>query len=385
MRQGLARELGLQPSPVLMRLYESILVSDPDLELATPAARGPEAVHAAGPDRTRLTRDLTDFTGRQGEIEAVVGLLSDRPTGAVVAVTGPAGVGKTALAVHCAHRLRARFPDGRVLVGLRSPDGRARAVSDLLADLLRAVRPVDRPPDDPYERAALLREATAGRRMLFLLDDAVDEGQVRDVLFAIGETDVVVTSRRRLSGLEPAVRVAIDPLPDEDAWRLLAHLVGAGRLAAEPAASGRLVHICGGLPLLIRIIGTKLDGLAHLSLAGFLDSFSDERHVLDQLCVGDLGLRTRLADADTDLGAGDRAVLRRLALRPDPAFTVAEAAQQLGIGTAAAEATIERLLEAYLVDVDRADVEAHMSEVRYRVPWPIRALAREPRTVHNVR
>jgi DNA-binding SARP family transcriptional activator len=379
-RQRMARELGLQPSPVLLRLYESILVADPGLDVAAPTRPASDPPRTAGPGRTRLTRDIADFTGRADEVDAVVDLLSGHPTGAVVAVTGPAGAGKTTLAVHCAHRLGQRFPDGRVMVGVRSRDGVARPPSDVLADLLRALRPATRPPDDPSERAALVRDAAAGRRVLLLLDDAVSEAQVRELVFAVGETDVIVTSRRRLSGLEPAVRVALEPLPDEDAWRLLARLIGPDRLAAEPAAAGRLVRIGGGSPLLLRIIGTKLHGLSHLSLSRYAQRFAEERGALDELSVGDIGIRHRLAVADADLAPADRVVLRRLALMPSPTFTVVEAARRLGTDARGAEIALERLLEAHLVAVDRAEVEPHGvgEQVLYRVAWPIRALAREP-------
>jgi DNA-binding SARP family transcriptional activator len=378
-RQLMARELGLQPSPVLVRLYESMLVGDPGLDAAAPTRPPPEPTRTAEPDRTRLTRDVVDFTGRADEVDAVVDHLSGRPTGAVVAVTGPAGAGKTTLAVHCAHRLGDRFPDGRVLVGLRSAGGRARAPADVLADLLRAIRPAARPPDDPAERAALVRDATASRRMLLLLDDAVSEAQVRELVFAVGQTDVIVTSRRRLSGLEPAVRVPLAPMPDEDAWRLLGRLVGPARLAAEPEAAGRLVRICAGLPLLVRIVGTKLDGLAHLSLARYVERFADESRALDELSVGDVGIRTRLAVAEADLAPDDWAVLRRLALSPTPTFTPAEAAARLGTDARDAEVALERLIEAHLVAVEWPEVAAHGAEewVRYRVAWSIRALARE--------
>jgi DNA-binding SARP family transcriptional activator len=239
LRQRLARELGLAPSPALTRLYESILASDPGLDGSPLSRAAPIAVRTAtGP--SGLARDITDFTGRTAEVARLLGALDAAGPGAVLTIHGPTGVGKTTLAVHCAHRRGDRFADGRVLVPMRHPDGARRPVVDVLADAVRALAVAGVTQPDEAEAAALLRESTRGRRVLVLLDDAADEAQVRPVLAATGEAVVVITSRRRLGGLESAAHLPLAPMPEPDIVALLARLAGAERVAAEPAgAAGR--------------------------------------------------------------------------------------------------------------------------------------------------
>jgi DNA-binding SARP family transcriptional activator len=378
-RQLLARELGLPPSPVLTRLYELVLAGDPSLTLATPERLAPSGVRTVATGRTRLTRDIPHFTGRRRQVDMLLNVLGDEADGGVTTVTGPAGVGKSALAVHCAHRLGDRFPDGRIFIDLRDPDGQPRPTADLLADLLRGLRVGGPLPDGTPERAALLRESTYGRRMLFVLDDAATESQVRAVLGATGDGAVLVTSRRHLSGLDLAVHIGVAALPETEALDLLCRLIGPDRVAAEPAAAGRLVEICRGLPLLVRIVGNKLNGLRHLSLARWAERLSDERRLLDELATGDLQIRSRLAVWYQDLAEEDRVTLHAAACLPTTTFSPGDLAPALGSDPQRAEAAIERLVETHLVEVDGAEVSAHGWEdcVQYRLPTLIRLYVRE--------
>jgi DNA-binding SARP family transcriptional activator len=405
MRQLLARELGLRPSPVLAQLYASLLSGDtesgarpgfPAPDRARPraiAARGPAA---AEPARVRLPRELTDFTGRRTAAAALLAVFGQAEPGRVAVLSGPAGVGKTALAVHFAYRLADQYPDARVLVRLRTPDGSAASVSEVLGELLHALAPGVEPPRGLNECAVALRERTAWHRMLFVLDDAVTEVQVRSVLWAIGDSAALVTSRRRLAGLEGATHLALGPLRQPEALELLGRLIGPARLAADPDGARRIATACGGLPLALRIAGAKLAGLRHLPLTRFAERLTDDRRLLDELSAGDLRIRPALALAHQDLSPGDQAALEGLSRASGSCFTAAEAAALLGTAVAQAESAIERLIEAHLMEAlpipgfeaadelsdeeEEDDVFAHCAEPLYRLLPLIRVFVRERQT-----
>ncbi|WP_433890228.1 BTAD domain-containing putative transcriptional regulator [Streptomyces sp. CA-111067] len=373
MRQDLVREMGMQPSPVLGRLYEAMLRGDDSLEPRAAARAKPVVIRS---DHTQLPGDLADFTGRVADVRqltaAVCGASSSH-RGAVV--SGLAGVGKTALAVHCAHQVGQHFPDGRVLVRMRNRQGRPRPAVDVLAELLRGVGVSGTLPRALDERAALYRTQLADRRMLVVLDGASDESQVRPMLPGAGESRVVVTCRRRLVGLEAVEHLDLQPMDEEEALDLLGRLIGPHRVAAEPVTARGLVATCGQLPLPIRIVGANLAALGHLTLAHYARRLADERQLLDEMVAGDLRMRPRLDSSYLDLLPPDRFALRRIGLLADSAFSLHDAAAALGTGLPQAEKAVERLIAAHLVVVRAWQSDAH--DPCYRLPFPIRVYARE--------
>ncbi|MEV4558127.1 BTAD domain-containing putative transcriptional regulator [Kitasatospora sp. NPDC049285] len=363
-RQLLSRELGLPPSSALTTLYESILADDGPVP--GPGWPGQRRAPVALPSA------VADFTGRGEELRDLLAAVSDG--GAVVLVTGPAGVGKTALAVHAAHRLAERFPDGRIHLGLREPDGSRRSPASLAAELLRyAGRDTGAAPD-PESAAARWRDWLAVRRVLLVLDDAPDEASVRPLLPGTGASSVVVTARTRLAGLAGTHRVDLPPFPLDEALELLDRITG--RVRGDRAAAERVVRACGLLPLAVRVAGLKLTVLRHLPLAEYAQRLADPRVVLDELAVGDLDVRSVVADEWRRLGDVQRSALLRLAALPDPSvFTAERAAAALGCTPDAARRRIERLIEAGLVLSPTGEVTAHAAV--YTLPHLTRLLARE--------
>ncbi len=258
--------------------------------LATARDRVAEQQRQARPQPSRpaprqLPADVFSFTGRGDELARLDAMLEDPPTAMVIsAVAGTAGVGKTALAVHWAHRVAGRFPDGQLYVNLRGYDPeQPMATGDALARLLAALGvPGDDIPLDIEDRAARYRTELADRRMLVVLDNAATEGQVRPLLPGSPSCTVIVTSRDSLSGLvarDGARRVDLDLLPLPDAAALLRQLIGA-RADAEPEAVAELARLCARLPLALRVAAERAVSHPSLTLAELTAQLADHRQRL---------------------------------------------------------------------------------------------------------
>jgi DNA-binding SARP family transcriptional activator len=295
MRARLAEDLGMDPNQELCELHRAMLRQDPALRAPAPAAAPPAPARTSAP----LPADTPHFTGREAQLAELDRLAEAGPARAVVAaLSGIGGAGKTALALHWAHRTADRFPDGQLYVNLRGFDrAEPMAAGEALAGLLRALGvPPDAVPTDVPRASALYRSLLAGRRVLVVLDNARDGGQVRPLLPATGGSFTMVTSRHRLAGLvalDDAHPITVDSLPAAESLRLLATLVGGPRAAAEPEAARRLVELCAGLPLALRIAAADLVSRPQL----------------------------RIADVVAGLSGSDR--LDRLAVEGDPTATVA--------------------------------------------------------------
>jgi DNA-binding SARP family transcriptional activator len=378
MRQRLAGDLGLDPSPVLLRLYEAMLGGE---QSATGRLEPTAPTHGSArlTATNTLPRDISDFTGRTDEVRVLLDTLSQSSRSGIMVVNGPAGAGKTALVVRCAHQLADRFPDGRILVSLRGPDDRPRSIGDVLGNVLRGLGMTGALPAGSDERAALLRESTAARDMLLILDDAATEAQVRSLLAATPEVVTVVTSRRYLGGLESAVHLAVGALPESVAVQLLGRLIGRDRILAEPSTAAGIVAACDRLPLALRIVGAKLALLRHVTLSQYIRRLDDEQRLLDEFVVGDLEVRSRLAAWHRDLSPQEQTALSRLASLSDTTFTVDDAAVCLGLPLPQAEEVVERLIEAHLVQADAGEVEAHSTwgTATYSLPGLVRVFARQ--------
>ncbi|OII63622.1 hypothetical protein BJP40_23550, partial [Streptomyces sp. CC53] len=397
-RRSLVDELGVEPGPTLSGLQRRILASDPALarygrqDGRPPTVRG-QVPRPAEPDPEEagpivwLPPDAGDLTGRGEELALCHRLTGGGAHGrrALLVVSGPAGAGKTALAVRLAHDAADRFPDGRVLVALRDPDGRAAAPGTVLATLLRRLggpRAAERgegpgagpPPSSAAELAELLHRRTAGRRMLVVLDDAVSETQVRPVLSALPDTTVVVTSRQVLGALEGAGRLALDVLAPQAAAALLT-ACGGPRMGDDPDAVAEIARLCGRLPLALRVAAAGLAARPHWTAAGLAGRLRDERTRLGALALGDLDVRSSLLAAYHDVAPEARRAFRILGAAPSADIPLWGAAALLGTDPAKAERLTEELVQAHLLEA--RGQQGRLAPVRYGGPVLLRPLARE--------
>ncbi|MET8154316.1 tetratricopeptide repeat protein [Actinoplanes sp. NPDC049668] len=329
----LTGRLGVDPTDALDEAYRTVL-----------DGRAPVPVPA------QLPADTGNFTGRRAELAQLLDLAPGTPSGVVVicAVDGMGGIGKTALAVHAAHRLSARFPDGCLFLDLH---GYTRAVAAIepgqaLERLLRALGvPGDQIPAEVDDRAALYRGRLAGRRMLIVLDNARTADQVRPLLPAEPGCLVLVTSRRRLTALDDARPLSLESLPLADAVTLFTRIAGPGA-AGDPGAAERVVRLCGRLPLAVRIAAARLRARPAWTAAHLAELLADR---LGQLHDGERGVAAAFALSYDDLTDEQRRTFRRLGLHPGADADPYAVAALTGLRLDAAGRILEELLDAHLL------------------------------------
>ncbi|MFJ8850450.1 AfsR/SARP family transcriptional regulator [Streptomyces sp. NPDC102437] len=299
-----------------------------------------------------LPRAPRGFQGRTAELAALTRAAAGEAP--VCLVTGPAGVGKTALALQWAHRNPAAFPDGRLFADLRGfSDTGEPALIEVLREFLLALGVAPRRvPESVAAAAALFRSLTDRRRLLVVLDNAHHSATVRPLL--PGGTDCVtlVTSRHRLEGLiasDAARPVPLDVLEPPDGTALLAGVLGEDRVLAEPVAARRLAELCGGLPLALRVTAARLAGRPSWTLAGLADELADERSRLTFLDVDDTGVSAALRLTVQQLPQDAVHQLARLGHHPGSHFDPYTAAALAGTDPVVATAALERLAAAHLV------------------------------------
>ncbi|WP_283137936.1 AfsR/SARP family transcriptional regulator [Rhizohabitans arisaemae] len=358
-RQALVEELGVDPGPELTSLYHAILRGDQVL-LAPPSDR---TVRVTVP--TQLPLVPADFTGRTQQTSALATALTAGPASIIQVIAGRGGSGKSALATHVAHGVAAAFPDGQLYAELRGMSDTPAEPGEVLGRFLQAlgVEP-SAIPAATAERAELYRGLLAGRRVLVLLDDAADERQVRPLLLGGGGCAVLITSRNRLGGLAGVRRTDLDVLDPDEAVELLVRIVGADRVAAEEPVAREIVELCGRLPLAIRIAGARLATRQRWPLRLLADRLTDERRRLDELTIADLEVRAGFELSYRGLDDDARQTLRRLGHLGVPEFASWVVAWLTDAPETVAEDTVERLVDAQVVDFSRVD---DLGIPRYRV------------------
>lgn len=351
-RRLLATELGIDPGPQLRDLHQRMLSGDPELRAASPPSQ-PVTLAAQRPvsGPAQLPPDLADFTGRDAETEYLCELFSGRDApgpGApvIVTISGLGGVGKTALAVHAAHRLAGRFSGGHLFADLRGAGPMPAAADEVLGDFLRALGVSDAAiPSGQDSRAALFRGLTADRRLLIVLDNAVSAAQVRPLLPASASCGVIVTGRRRLTDLAGSTAFEADVMPAAQATAFLAALAGRRTSEADDAQLAVLAQMCGYLPLALRIVGARLAARPAWTIGDLTARLADGPRLLDELTVGDLAVRAAFDMSYQLLEPGQARAFRLLSiadLDDIPDFAAAALLRcQLAEATSLAESLVD--------------------------------------------
>ncbi|MET7424837.1 BTAD domain-containing putative transcriptional regulator [Dactylosporangium sp. NPDC005555] len=407
-RAVLVDELGIEPGAELRRIEQLVLAggSEPTEESRqrqrtqeplqrqrTQAATVEEPPKVTRPRQVppnQLPLDTADFTGRAAEVARIASAVTGRSATrqpAIVAIAGPGGIGKSALALHVAHDLRHAFPDGTLYANL-SDGTQPVHPAEILGRFLRALGVNGLAiPGGVDSLGEIYRDLISDRRMLVLLDSAVDETQVLPLLPGNEPAAVIVTSRQRLTALPGAVHVSLDVLPPGPSVDLLAAVVGSVRTGDDEARAGRdetraghdealteLAALCGGLPLALRIAGARLASRPHWKPSRLIGRMRDETRRLDELEHGALGVRASIAVSYSGLGPGAQRLLRLLACLDTPEFGAWIAAALLDVPLDDAEDLVDDLVGAHLLAVL---AETPDGQGRFRLHDLVRVFARE--------
>ncbi|HEY3870945.1 MAG TPA: BTAD domain-containing putative transcriptional regulator [Actinocrinis sp.] len=387
-RRVLIDELGIEPGPELQQLQQRVLAGDAELlEPSRPAVGGGAApVHTAVVPR-QLPTAAGHFVGRKAELKTLNALLSQRDDagGAVVisAIDGTAGIGKTALAVRWAHQVAPLFPDGQLYLDLRGfdPSRAPMEPAEAVRRLLQALGvPAQTLPADPEDQAALYRSHLADLRMLILLDNARDAGQVRPLLPGAAGCLVVVTSRNQLGGLvarEGAVPLTLDLLGRPDARDLLIRRLGGERVLSDERTAGELIELCARLPLALNIAAARAALQPARPLSELADELRDSRGRLDGLALGDATADVRAVFSWSYRGIDPPAarVFRLLGLHTGPDIGVEAAASLAALDPGAARRALDEPARAHLL--------TEYSRGRYSFHDLLRAYAADQAEAHE--
>ncbi len=372
-------ELGVRPGQALMRMQLRVLrrrVPAPGQELSP--ASGDRLWTGRQPAPRQLPAPPRHLTGRVRQLRILGRLAGDAEHAVAVAViSGTAGIGKTALAVHWAHQAAGRFPDGQLYINLRGfdPAGSPLTPGQVVRGFLDALGvPPDRVPGDPDAQIGLYRSILAVRRVLIVLDNAADAGQVRPLLPGGPGCVVIVTSRRQLDGLvasDGAHGVRLRMLTEDESRQLLASFVGAARVAAEPAEATDLIRICAGLPLALCVAGARAQSHPSFPLATLVAELRDARLRLDGLDAGDaaVSLRTAFFSSYRQLGKNAARTFRLVGMAPGPDIAALAAASLL--------AEPPRRSALALAELTRSNLLAEHAPGRYSLHDLLRAYATE--------
>lgn len=390
-RRELIEELGIEPGEELRRLEKLILSGESDYgpqDAAAGVARTPGAFAMTGPwaeavppeppgSPRLLPGTIADFTGRDDLLPRLRAALEAGPEASpglrIVSVTGQGGVGKTTLAVHLGHALAERFPDGQLFAKLRGLSGQPVAPAQILERFLQSLGVSRAAVPGLEERAELFRHHLADRRVLILLDDAVDEEQVRWLLPGSSNCPVLITSQSRLAGLEGARSIRVEAFSTEQSLQMLGRILGAERVHAELSSALELVQLCGHLPLALRITAARLAARPHWTLGQMAARLRDECQRLDELTYGRVAVRAGLASTCACLPPDASQLFQRLSLLEAADFPAWVAAPLLDRGAVQAEDALEALVDSQLVEVERV----RGRRTRYHLHDLVRLYARE--------
>ncbi|GAA2250381.1 transcriptional regulator AfsR [Streptomyces amakusaensis] len=381
LRRRLDEELGVRPTAELAALYQRIISGEAVGGTRSAAearvrahqdrtdhdtARGPHNGHNGhdghdGPGEpgehgggtappAQLPADIRHFTGRDDAVRRLTEAAAPGPVASVVAVAGLGGVGKTTLAVHVAHRIRHRFPDGQLFVDLCGADGEPVPPGTALYGFLRALgTAASAVPESTRDRAAAFRSLLAGRRVLIVLDNARDFAQLQPLLPGAAGCAAIVTSRSWLGPVADGRTVALTAMSPGESLSLFARIAGERRTAAEHLEAVAITELCGHLPLAVRIAASRLCSRPHWPLESLRRRLADERGRLAQLRLADLSVESVFALSHDRLPPARARAFRLLSLLDGETFSGAAAAEVLALPREEAEEICERLVDVSLL------------------------------------
>jgi tetratricopeptide (TPR) repeat protein/transcriptional regulator with XRE-family HTH domain len=342
---------GAPPSAELARRCDQVLEAEGQL-IALAASAAPVRL-------AQLPAAAATFVGRETELFALSQILSsqgDPGTPQTVAVDGPPGAGKTALALRVAHAVVDHYSDGQLYVDLRgySPDGQPRVVDEVLEEFLTALGvQIDVIPVGIEARAKLYRSVLADRRVLVVLDNAADSQQLQPLLPASAGCGVVVTSRKRITGLAMRgdSRITLGPMAEEESITLLRKVIGADRAAAEPDAVRALAGRCGHLPLALRIAAERVATHPHHSVSLLVEELDTESQRLEALSTDDsVAVKTVFSWSYRDLSAEAARMFRLIGLHTGPHVRTGAVAALAGQPLIHARRLLDRLTGVHLLE-----------------------------------
>ncbi len=360
LRTELSDALGVDPGPELQDVHARLL---------NPTTAGPGTHRSSAaqsePAPRQLPAAVSDFVGRADALAQLDDLLPadgiEAPGPAVISViAGAAGVGKTTLALHWAHRVAHHFPDGQLYVNLRGfdPDSRVLDPGEAMRRFLEALGvAAERIPADPESRAGLYRSVLAGKRILVILDNARDVHQVRPLLPGSAGCQALVTSRNQLFPLvvsEAASLITVGLLTQAEARQLLLVRIGAERVSAEPDAAGEIIDSCARLPLALAIVAARAVMRRDLPLTALAAELREPGRRLDALTGDDSAtdVRTVFSWSYRALGPQARRLFRLLSLHPGPSISTSAAASLVALSLPQAKAVLAELTRAHLIIED---------------------------------
>ncbi|GIE87963.1 Helix-turn-helix domain-containing protein [Actinoplanes regularis] len=322
---------------------------------------------AGRPTPAQLPVPPRHFAGRTAEMDRLTGFVLNTDTGTPLLISGPIGVGKSALTIHWGHEHSGHFPDGVLYADLA---GREHGY-DVLSYFLHALGcPREQTETNERDRSALYRSLLGRRRVLVVLDNATDEAQVRPLLAGSRGSHVIITSRNRLAGLEGVERFTLDVMSPEESLAVLGAIVGREQVAAEREVARALAELCDHLPLALWTTAVRVAVRPAWNLAYALDQLRDNTRRLEQVDSGDLGLGKRLRDMYSALGALPAWAWRAVSASPggDPEASVLAGQMCLPLHV------VEEVLES-LVDVGL--LIGTPTPGRYRMPLLFRLFVAE--------
>ncbi|NEA31171.1 AfsR/SARP family transcriptional regulator [Streptomyces sp. SID13031] len=360
-RRRLIDELGIEPGQALRQMQERVLGGAAEAENLSRRPQPP----VVGVVPAQLPHEVAHFTGRDGELRRATELCEAATSDAlggfvlILAIDGPAGVGKTALAVQLARQVAGSFPDGQLFLDLRGFDPRAAALTsgDALEHLLRGLgADPELLQQNATAKAGLYRSLLTGRKVLVVLDNAVDVEQVRPLLPGSRGCLAVVTSRNRLAGLvarDGATRVSVEVLAPDASLDLLRQVLGAELVESDVPLARELAAYCGHLPLALRIAAERIAGSDHYSIGDLVNELRVDGDRLDSLSTPDdesSAVRAVFSWSYRALKPADAQAFRLLGLHPAQEVGVPDAAALLAIDEPAARRQLDSLVRWHLLE-----------------------------------